>query len=622
MNQSTIHEFIPRDALEVYLTSPGVYIGGMCSQPQPGRAAAVKSSALDLIGPYLSGRRRSIAAGLLCLMTVDLLQLVIPRIIRAAVDGLTTFSVTPATLVAYALWIVAISVVIGGFRFLWRHFLMGLSREVERGLRDRLFRHLQTLSAAYFHKTQTGNLMAHATNDIHHIRMAAGMGLVALMDAVLLGAGTIGFMAYINVRLTLFTIIPMPLIVLSTRIFSKKMHLAYQSVQKRYSTLTERVREHFTGIRIIKAYAREEASARVIETVSRAYIDENVRLVWITGAFFPMMLFFSNISLALVIYLGGRQTIFNRITPGDFVAFISYLGLLTWPMMAIGWLINLIQRGKASLERVGTILDTRPEVRDRPGARPFPEPLKAIDAAGIRFRYEEETPPVLDGISLHVPGGTALGVIGPPGAGKSTLLALLSRTSDTTEGRVLYNGIDVRDLKIAELRSRIAFVPQEPFLFAGSLRDNITFGADVPEEELRKALRTAALEHTLRTLPRGLDTVVGEKGVILSGGQKQRVALARAFLRERPILILDDPISQVDAETGEAILGAIRALSGRRTLIIVSHRIAAVRFADRIITLQNGRITESGTHRELVSRNGYYARTAVLQQIDEVSHVE
>ena len=479
----------------------------------------MESSPLDLLRPSFSGRRSAIAAGLLCLLTVDLLQLVIPRIIKKAVDGLTALSATPTTLVIDTVWIVLIALVIGAFRFLWRHFLMGLSREIERDLRNRLFTHLQTLSAAYFRKTRTGDLMAHATNDIHHIRMAAGMGLVALMDAVLLGTATIGFMAYINLRLTLFTIIPMPLIVLSTRIFSKKMHNAYQSVQETYSTLTERIREHFTGIRIIKSYARETESSRVVETVSREYIDKNVRLVWITGAFFPMMMLFSNISLALVIYLGGRQTIFNQITAGDFVAFISYLGMLTWPMMAIGWLVNLIQRGKASLERVGAILDTRPDIRNRPGALPFSGLSIGIETEALQFRYSDKDPPVLDGVSLHVPRGTVLGVIGPPGAGKSTLLLLLTRILDASGGRILYDGADIRDLKIEDFRSRIAYVPQEPFLFAGTLRDNITFGADIPEENLMKALRMAALENTIRSLPRGADTLVGEKGVILSGGK-------------------------------------------------------------------------------------------------------
>ncbi len=585
-----------------------------------GKLTGMKST--YLIRPYIRSNRWFIIIGIGCLITVDFLQLAIPRIITAVVDQLTALSIDTAGLLRYAAYIVAIALLIAVFRYVWRICLIGLSREVEEGLRNRLFSHLQTLSASYFNRAKTGDLMAHATNDIQHIRMATGMGLVALTDAVVLGITTILFMAYINLRLTLFVIIPMPIIVFGTRFFSKRMHKAYQEVQGSFSDLTEVIRERFAGIRIIKAYTREAEAVEHLETRSRHYISRNIKLITITGAFFPMMVFFSNISLTIVIYLGGRQTIYGVISPGDFAAFISYLGLLTWPMMAMGWVVNLIQRGTASLDRIDHILQTPPGIQDGPDPQPLTSIQSGIGFEGVGFRYQPGGEKVLSGIDLQLHRGSTLGIVGPPGSGKTTLLNLIPRVFDASEGRILVDGADIRRIRLSDLRSMIAFVPQEPFLFAGAIRENITFDApDITEQALERAVKNAALQDTIQEFPRGLETVVGEKGVILSGGQKQRIALARALLRDGPVLILDDPISQVDMETGRAIIQTIQSISRDRTVIIVSHRLSALRFADRIITLRDGRITESGCHEELMKAGGYYADTFRLQEIEEELHV-
>ncbi len=578
---------------------------------------------LYLIKPYLKERRIFIAIGLVCLITVDFLQLFIPRVIKWAIDDLTDFRIDIPSLLKYALYIVGIAVLIGIFRYIWRRCLLGTSRRVEEGLRNKLFAHIQTLSASYFVKTKTGDLMAHATNDIQHVRMATGMGMVALTDAVVLGTAAIGFMAYINVKLTLFVLIPMPMIVFGARFFSKKMHRYYGEVQGAFSDLTEIARERFAGIRIIKAYNRQQEATSRLESVSKDYIEKNLALVRITGSFFPMMVFFSNISLAIVLYLGGRQTITLTITPGDFVAFISYLGLLTWPMMATGWVTNLIQRGKASLDRIDKIIQTQPEIDDMPEAACLKHVKGSIAFESVSFSYmphihDAGTIPVLDRIDLNLKPGDILGIVGPPGSGKSTLLNLIPRIFEVVSGRITIDGIDIHKIQIRNLRSMISYMPQEPFLFAGTIRENILFDTtNTREPELIQAVQGACFFEAVNAFPEGFETVAGEKGVILSGGQKQRVALARTLLKDSSIMILDDPISQVDIKTGETIINTIRSMAGKKTIIIVSHRLSAVRFADQIITLDRGCIIESGTHSELMANDRYYARTYRLQEIEE-----
>jgi ATP-binding cassette subfamily B protein len=579
-------------------------------------------NAIELIKPYFIENRSRILIGLLCLITVDLLQLFIPRIIKWAVDDLTGFQIEGRQMLMYALYMIAIAVCIGVFRYIWRRCLLGTSRRVEEGLRNQLFTHLQSLSANYFDRVKTGDLMAHATNDIQQIRMATGMGMVALNDAIVLGLAAIGFMAYINIKLTAFVLIPMPLIVVSARFFSKKMHRRYQTVQAAFSDLTEVIRERFAGIRIIKAHYLKQETASAVASASKNYVDENIRLVKIIGSFFPMMLLFTNLSLAIVLYLGGRQTIMQTITPGDFVAFISYLGLLTWPMMALGWVTNLIQRGRASLDRINVILQTAPEIRDRENAVALDEFQGRIAFEDVTFRYDSgkdsNSAATLSRIEFSIAPGKVLGIVGPPGCGKSTLLSLIPRLYDIQGGRILLDGGDIRDLKLQNLRSHISFIPQEPFLFAGTIRENMNFGnLAITEGQLEKAAEKAALYDTVKNFSEGFDTVVGEKGVILSGGQKQRIAIARCLLHEANILILDDPTSQVDLATGTDIINTIRGMAGQKTIIIVSHRLSAVSYADQIISLDQGRVVESGTHEQLMASNNYYAKTFHLQEIEE-----
>lgn len=573
---------------------------------------------IELIKPYFIKNHLTIAAGLLCLIAVDFLQLIIPRIIKLAVDDLTLFKADTKKLAIYALYIIGIAFLMSVFRYSWRKYLIGTSRIVEEGLRNRLFIHIQTLSSPYFDKTKTGDIMAHATNDIMHIRMAIGMGMVALTDAIILGSAAIGFMLYINKTLTMFALIPMPFIIFGTRFFSRKMHRLYGAVQESFSELTEAVREQFAGIQVIKAYTREKEESLVVETKSKDYIKKNIRLVKITGFFFPMMLLFSNISMVIVLYLGGRQTIYSTITPGDFVAFINYLSLITWPMMAMGWVTNLVQRGRASLDRINKIMETPPEIFDKSEARTINDDAGEIIFENVSFSYGDDAHPALSDINIRIEKGKITGIAGHPGSGKTTLLSLIPRLYDVSCGRILIDGEDIRMLRLFDIRKTISFMPQEPFLFDGTIRDNITLGnKNIKESDLENIMEKALLLETVKSFSAGIDTMVGEKGIVLSGGQKQRIALARSLLSDSPALILDDPVSQVDVETGSAIINNIISMKGEKTIIIVSHRLSALCFADQIIVMDKGKIVESGNHDSLMKLGKYYADTFRMQEIEE-----
>jgi ATP-binding cassette subfamily B multidrug efflux pump len=583
----------------------------------------------DLVGkfrtlrPYFVDHRWRLLFGLLALVTVDFLQLLIPRVIRRVVDGLTYGTATPHLLIWAALAVMVLTLGIGAMRFAWRYLILGHARRIEEALRNLIFGRIQTLSAAQLGELRTGDLMAHATNDIEAVRMAVGMGIVALVDGIVLGAAAIGFMLYINLTLTLIAIIPMPAVAIITRFQSREVHRRFRDVQAGFSTLTERVRESFAGIRVVKAYLLEAAEGASVREAAADYVARNMSLARIMAAFVPLVTLFANLVAATVLFLGGRKVIGGTITTGDFVAFMAYLAMLTWPMMAIGWVINLIQRGAASMDRINSILERQPGVVDAQAAAPVPADRPAqsggdIEVRDLSFSYEG-SPAALTEVSLSMPAGRQVAIVGRTGSGKSTLANLLLRIYDPLPRTIFYRGVDIRDLPLAFLRGQVAYVPQDTFLFSDTIRENIAFARpDAPLDEVERTARLAEVHADIMALPRGYESTLGEKGITLSGGQRQRLALARALLAGSPVLLLDDALSAVDTDTERKILQNLgREVTERgRTLIMISHRLAAVMDSWRIYVLEEGRLAEEGSHEELLQRRGLYADIWRRQQLE------
>ncbi|MCP4681407.1 MAG: ABC transporter ATP-binding protein [Desulfobacterales bacterium] len=557
---------------------------------------------------YFIQNQWTLLLGLMSLLVVDCLQLIIPRVIKKAVDLLTTQTATSNLLFQQGMIILGIALLIAVFRYVWRHLILGHSKMVEVDLRNRMYRRLQTLSLSFYQRTKTGDLMARSINDLNAVRMAAGMGLVALTDGIVLGMAAIAFMMLINVKLTLISLIPAPFIVLFTWFITRRMSRGYEKVQGTFGDLTERVREAFAGIRVIKAYNREDWEYQRIKEDGRRYISVNMGLAKILALFFPMMAIFTNTGLAIVIWLGGGLTILGDITIGEFVAFTGYLNLLTWPMMAMGWVTSLIQRGSASMRRINNILDEVPEIKG-PGKPANISWIKGeIEIKDLAIRYPGQPDYTLKNINLAMDAGETVAIAGRVGTGKTTLLNMIPRLLDAQAGTVFVDGRDIRQIPLETLRGSIGFVTQEVFIFSDTIRNNALLGRDnISQKDLEAALDAAQFLEEIMTFEKGLDTLLGERGITLSGGQRQRLTIARALLMDPPVLILDDALSMVDTRTEERILTRILEYRQDRTNLIVSHRISTINRADRIIVLEGGEIVEQGTHAHLLEQGGLYA---------------
>jgi ATP-binding cassette subfamily B multidrug efflux pump len=571
---------------------------------------------------YFIQNRLRVAFGAICLLLADYLQLRIPLLIGKAIDTLTLQTATSDILSKYALLILLLASSIGLFRYFWRILLLGHARQLERGLRNKLYKHLQTLPLSFYHRTKTGDLMARAINDIAAIRMATGMGLVSLFDGLVLGAATIGFMIYINFYLTLIALIPTPFIIYMSRILARRMSTGYERVQKTFSDLTERVREAFAGIRVIKAYCRESWEYENVKKVGQQYVTENMNLAKTIALFFPMMAIFTSIGLAVVIWIGGRLTILGRISTGDFVAFGVYLNLLAWPMMAMGWVANMIQRGGASMRRINRILEESSEIMDSPTALK-PRIRGKVEFRKLSFKYPGTDVHAADRIDLTIEAGQTVSVVGRVGSGKTTLLQAIPRLLDVPKGTLFIDDIDVRDLSLRTLRESIGFVTQDTVIFADTVRNNVVFDRnDFPDESLEGVLRVAEILDEIKTLNKGLETLLGERGITLSGGQRQRLTIARALLADPPILILDDALSMVDTRTEERILNQILEFRKRKTTLIVSHRVSTISRADLLAVLDKGRLIEKGDHRTLMETGHEYVRLYERQILAQELEIE
>ncbi len=561
---------------------------------------------------YLWRYRSGMAAGLLCLVLKDIAQVSQPLLIGKVIDSLTSGSV----FFQFVAYLLAFALLKALFQFGMRVIIIGISRDVEYDLRNDLFAHLIRLSPDYYGKTRTGDIMARATNDLNAVRMMLGPGVMYCAETSLTFILAIAVMLRVDWHLALYAILPAPAVSLLMLYSGRIIHARFEKIQSMFSDISSRVQENLSGVRMVRAFVQEKPEMNRFAQLNRDYIAENLKLVRIQAIFQPALEVLIGATFLLVLWMGGRDVLRHRISIGSFVMFNTYMGMLIWPMIAMGWVVNLMQRGGASLKRINEILQEQPTIHAPENPRRIENVAGEIEFRAVTMDYGSGR--VLSQVDLKVAAGETIAVVGHTGSGKSTLVSLIPRLTDPTGGAVLLDGIDLRDLDPADLRRQIGFVPQETFLFSATVGENISFGVDgASEEQIRRAAEIAGLAGDIEGFPEGYRTMVGERGITLSGGQKQRAAIARAILRDPRILILDDALSSVDTLTEERILTHLAGVMRGRTVILISHRVSTVRQADRIVVLEGGKIVEQGSHDELIAAGGYYADLSQKQMLEE-----
>jgi ATP-binding cassette, subfamily B, multidrug efflux pump len=565
--------------------------------------------------PYLKKYHRDYALGTVYVFLNNGIWILFPLVIQRAIDDLHQ-GVTRQKLVTYALLLLAVAGVKGIFQFLTRWVVIGISREIEFDLRNDLFQHLETLSYSYYQRTRTGDIMARATNDLNAVRMLLGPAIMYSANTIVFTAGALAFMMSISPKLTIYAFLPLPVVSVVIQYFGKRIHERFERIQAMFSEISARVQENLSGARVIRAYSQENAEIAAFETSNQEYIQRSLKLVRLMGMLWPTLELMLGIAIVLVLWLGGREVIAGRITPGGFVAFNTYMVQLTWPVIALGWVINIFQRGTASMGRINEILVERPEIEDAAGVKEQGPIVGEIEFRKLNFSYNGSQ--VLHDVNLRIPAGASLAIVGPTGSGKTTLVNLIPRVYDAEPGAVLIDGHPIREYSLETLRRNIGFVPQETFLFSETVRENIAFGKEnATDEEVRSAARAASIAPDIEGFPEQYQTMVGERGITLSGGQKQRSAIARALIRDPRILVLDDALASVDTQTEDKILNHLRDIMRGRTTIFISHRVSTVRNADQIAVLHAGKIVELGTHNELLALDGYYSDLYNKQLLEE-----